>query len=134
MNEHNSTLSEKLNILENTMLRVASQISSISEVAQFFESKNQLSEQALKIITHVVENDGSGILEHRSTGESLLYVRPRNISIDMPEKQYIESDLVSLVELGFLLRPEAGPTGSRIYSATREAKKLVENSVDLTIA
>ena len=112
------------------MLRVASQIDSFSEVAGFFHSQNQLSDQAVKILSAIVENDGSGIFEHRSTGESLLYVRPRNISIDLEEKQYIESDLAALVEFGFLLCPEAGANNSRLYSATREGGEFLKHSLN----
>ena len=59
--------------------------------------------------------------------QQLLYVNPRNISIEIEEPQYIESDLKSLVEIGCLQNFVSLPNGGKLYPVERYAMKFVKN-------
>lgn len=127
LNEHNDVLLEKLNILEEVMLKVGARVEGLNGIAKHFETRNEISNQAIKITKSVCEIDGGGVLCLESGIQQLLYVNPRNISIEIEEPQYIDSDLKCLVEIGCLQNFERLPNGGKLYPVERYAMKFIKN-------
>lgn len=128
LNQNNELILERFEKIDELLSRVASQVGDFAEIAASIHPEIELSEQAVSIVQQLVASKASKFMEIKvMTGAPDAYkvIGGAGGDIRYDEPQFIEDDLLTLVELG-LLRLEFGSKGTRIFNVTRAAMRLAE--------
>lgn len=130
LNNHGEILDYQLAKLNDAIGIIANKMECFSSIVEAVDFKSSLSNQAYSIVSQLVESGSTYFLEikimTRGGGDQYVLVGgEKQGSIDYSEPQFIEDDLLSLVERGFL-RLDYGSNGSRMFYVTRAAVALVK--------
>ena len=129
LTENTNELLGKMDVLESALLNVGSKLDGLDSIAKHFSYSEELSEQAISMLSTVCECKGNAICELVSPSGRFLHVSPRNIQIKISEMHFIESDLDLLVQYGYLLPPKSTRKNERSFPVTRAAYKFIDNIV-----
>lgn len=130
LNNHSELLDHQLAKLNDAIGIIANKMECFANIVEAVDFKSALSNQAYSIVSQLVESKATYFLEikimTRGGGDQYIMVGGgKQETIDYNEPQFIEDDLLSLVEKGFL-RLDYGPKGSRMFYVTRAAVALVK--------
>jgi hypothetical protein len=113
-----------LEVVNETVSKIASRISGLQEITQAISPQISLSQQAISILTQLEESGGSAFLENKTFGgTNYIIMDGKGGSIDIVEARFADDDLSVLVSLG-LLRSDINGKGHRLWRVTREGSKL----------
>lgn len=126
VNGNQSELIIKFEALENTLLTIASRIDGLALVADVIAPGHELSDQAFSILEQLDKSGGSRI-SFTSTfdGTTLDVWDGAEGRIELTEERFVEDDLDSLVNVGFL-SPDFGSSGSAFWRLTRSGARFVD--------
>ena len=129
LNQSQELFSARLEGIDTLLAKIASRIDGFSALVETVRPNVELSEQAIGVLRQLDQSGARGFLEV-VTCDSTDYILLGNVggSIEYSEQRFIQDDLNTLVELGFL-RQDYNSQGSPIYIFTRTGSRLV-NLVD----
>lgn len=127
LDANNETLLYQLQKLDFGISKIANKLDCFSGIAKSIKPKSIFSEQALLIVRQLVESGATCFIEATASREDNQYILvgcKNQKNIEYNESQFIEDDLLSLVENG-LLRLDYGQNGGRLFYVTRTAALYV---------
>ena len=126
VNCNQSELIVKFEALENALLTIASRIDGLAVLADVIAPGHELSDQAFSILEQLDKSGGSSI-SFTSTfdGTTLDVWDGTEACIELTEERFVEDDLDSLVNVGFL-SPDFGSSGSVFWRLTRSGARYVD--------
>jgi hypothetical protein len=126
LNENNEILIAKLNGIDDILSDIASRIGGLSEIAKAINPSLGLSKQSISILRQLDKSGASSFIEHRTRDEKLYqFYEGGKGKVVYDEPRFIEDDLNTLIEYGFLRLDYVG-SGTRVFYLTRQAKKFIE--------
>lgn len=126
LEQNNETLLEKLDQINSVVYKIASGINDFKDLAKAVSSSAGVSDQAISILTQLMDSDGSFFVESKMRGLTLLHILDGNSGmIQIDESRFVEADLQVLTDLKLLILDYTSK-GSRKWTITREAAGLVE--------
>ena len=122
--ENRDLFLEKLKSIEEVVLKLSSQIPGFDSLAKAINQNLEISKQAISIISQLDKTGSSKMLEAGFDQGISLIVFGNNLHLTIEEPRFLEDDLNTLVDLGFLLK-DYNSNGSALYTLTRTAVKFV---------
>jgi len=126
---NHTELMDRVGRLDEALCAVAAHVGQFSSLARAVRPELGLSEQAVSIVSQLVESEADAIWEMKvysgGADEYLLMggVGQRNVQYDEP--RFIDDDLNALCDIGFL-RLEIGSKGTRKFGVTRAAAAFIK--------
>ena len=119
-------LLKRLEALDKLLSSVAGHIQEFSGLVSTLYPQIDISDQSVSILKQLVNSGAKLFMEHTamSAPNEYILLEGGKGAIAYTEPQFIEDDLNSLVELGFL-RLDFGSKGSRRFYVTRKASNFV---------
>ncbi|EGR2027043.1 hypothetical protein [Vibrio cholerae] len=125
LNQNHEVVVQKLSDLDGSLIRLASQIDGLKEVANAIAPNVDLSDQAISVIQQLVDSQGSYFIEIKLHGGTLYQVMDgHGGNIDFDEPIFLNDDLSQLCQLG-LLSPDHNSKGDRLFRITRATVRYV---------
>lgn len=115
---------QRLEKLDSMLLMVASQIEGINEVAGALGNGPILSGQAIELLKQLEKRRASGFFELYIRGGELELNINEGGRLEYEDPRFIEDDLATLVELGFLSRESMSKGGNK-YRVRRLVTKFL---------
>ena len=118
-------LLSRLSSIDNILSSIAANFSEFSTLARALSPGGALSKQAMSILDQMELGRVSKVLKFEDyDGAELMVLEGDSRVINFDDKQFLDDDLLTLVECG-LLRLSYNDSGGEIYTFTRQAKALV---------
>ncbi|CAK3522638.1 hypothetical protein [Vibrio cyclitrophicus] len=125
LQQNHDLVISKLNLLDESLLQLASGIDGIHEIAKAVNPNVELSEQAITILRNLVESQGSFILESKTlSGTNYRVYDGDRRSLGITEYRFVDDDFDLLCSLS-LLTLDFNGSGSRMFRVTRNAVKYI---------
>lgn len=120
-----ANLLSRLSSIDHILSLIASNISEFSTLAGALNPGGVLSRQAMSIVDQMELGRVSKVLKCEDyDGAELMVLEGDSRVINFDDKQFLDDDLLTLVECG-LLRLSYNDSSGEIYTFTRQAKALV---------
>ncbi|MEN1930025.1 hypothetical protein WCE37_13680 [Luteimonas sp. MJ250] len=118
----------RLQSLDASMASFAAGFDAYRGIAQATHPTAALSAQAISLLEQFNDSGASKVLESHGFDGTSLYVvdGPSNGSLAVTDPRFLQDDLTTLVELGFL-DLEYNGSGERLFSFKRVAARFVES-------
>jgi hypothetical protein len=111
--------------LDGALAAFATNIRGFAQVAEALNPDAVLSKQAVSILQQFEKGGSSKILESQTMGPpSYMFLDGNSGELEFNEEQFIEDDLLTLVDLG-LLRSDYNSKGIKMFRYTRTASNLL---------
>jgi hypothetical protein len=125
LKESNESISEKLSQLDDSLVRLASNIEGFKDVALSLKPNNLLSEQAISILRQLYFSNASKFVERKfSAGTTFcILATPKIFDLEIPEVRFVDDDLAQLCQLDLLL-PGYYENGERMFQITRATERF----------
>ena len=126
LNQDREVLFQKLGAIDEVLSLIASRIDGFSEVTTALHPEIEISEQAVSILSQLVNSEGSKFLKSGAIGRGpiFLILGGKGGQIEYTEPQFIEDDLNTLLSIG-LLTQDYNSKGEPLYVVTRAAVKFL---------
>lgn len=126
LNQDREVLFQKLGAIDEALSLIASRIDGFSEVTAALHPEIKISEQAVSILSQLVNSEGSKFLKSGAIGRGpiFLIIGGKGGQIEYTEPQFIEDDLNTLLSIG-LLTQDYNSKGDPLYIVTRAAVKFL---------
>jgi len=127
LNEGREELIARLQSLDASLAQLATGFSAFRDLALSVYPNSELSEQAVSLLQQFVNSGGSKALGSRYFGGHLVLhiIEGGSGNLAYSDPRFIEDDLNTLVEFGFL-RQDYNGRGDPLYLITRNAVKFIE--------
>jgi len=123
--ENRDLFLKKLEVIEETVLKLSSQIPGLDTLAKAINLHAEVSNQAISVISQLEKTGFSKMLEIESDQNIHLIVFGNNLNLNIEEPRFLDHDLNILVNLGLLMK-SYNSNGNAIYTLTRNAVKFLE--------
>jgi hypothetical protein len=128
LNHNHEELLERLREIDNLVARVAGATPGFRTIVQSINSEALISDQALSLLEQISDSGASKVLESRRLGGVILRCWDgRGDLLECSEPRFLNDDLDTLVELGFL-RLDHNRRGERLFLYTRLAELLIKTT------
>ena len=126
MSINHQQLLERLEVLDILLSSVAGHVKEFSGLVSTLYPEIDISDQAVSILKQLVNSGAKLFMEHTamSSPDEYMLLEGAGGKISYTEPQFMEDDLNTLIELGFL-RLDYGSGGSRRFYVTRKALSFV---------
>lgn len=124
LQEDNKIIKDNLNALGDIMLKLSSRIEGLSGIALAINTRNQISEQSLKILRQFEDSASSFFIEIKLHGRSVFQF-DKGGQIEYEEPRFVEDDILTLLDLG-MLRLDYNSKGGRVFYITRNAVEYLK--------
>ena len=126
LNENNEIIMRKLNSIDEIVSNIASNIEGLSEIVRAINPNLRISEQCISLLKQLDESGASSFMEVKDRRNKYLQLHDGGSGdIHFEEPRFLEDDLNTLVEYGFL-RLEFIGSGSRVFHLTRQAVEFLQ--------
>jgi hypothetical protein len=125
MQEDNDVILKRLEGLDAAFTAFATNVRGFAQIAEGLNPNAVLSVQAVSILKQFELGGSSKILESGTFGgPSYMFLDGDSGDLKFEEEQFLEDDLLTLVDLG-LLRPDFNSKGGKMFRYTRVASQLL---------
>lgn len=134
MNDNHEENMSKLSHLTELVINLDNKIEGIDKIASSFKSDNNLSKQAINVLRQFVNSNSSKMYcidTSNLESSEYSYFLEGGSTIEYDELDFVESDILMLVEKGFITR-NVNANNSITYSKTRQAVSFIE-SIDKSL-
>lgn len=119
---HRDAVTSQLRTMNSLLVSIASQMDSLRPIAQATLGATAISDQGLIILRWLVEHGDKGLIYVRALDDLIgLGSAP---TLEIPDPQFIDDDLLTLAELG-LLRQDWNSSGDQVFYLTRPGAAIV---------
>jgi len=125
LNRNHESVINKLSILDDSLVTLASQIDGFKEIASAISKHSELSDQAISIVKQLIASGGSIFLEIKMKGISMFQVMDASGSIEYDDPRFLDDDLKQLCKLELLI-PSTNKSNGRVFNLTRFAVKYID--------
>lgn len=127
LSQNHEIIIAKLESLDSSLASVAAHLDGFKDIALAVRPNCKLSDQAVSILRQLYDSGGSKFLEIKHMGGGAYQIldatmEPKQITPQDP--RFLEDDLLSLCEFGFL-RQDFNSRGSRLFHITRPAATFI---------
>lgn len=130
LSQNHEVILAKLESLNSMIASVAAHFDGFKDIALAIQPNGNLSDQAVSMLRQLCDSGGSKFLEMKYMGGSAYQILDATSGvgqIEMPDPRFLEDDLGTLCELGFL-RPEFNSQGHRLFHLTRQAASFIASA------
>lgn len=128
LSENQKEILDRLHSLDKSLAIFAAGFDAFRGVAEATHPTAALSPQAISLLEQFNDSGASKVLMHQGPAGTDLYIvdGPTNGSLQFSDLRFLEDDLTTLVELGFL-GLEHADNGGRLFLFKRVAARFVEH-------
>jgi len=125
LTEQHEVLTKRLDALDSLLVSMATGFSSFRDLGFALRPQSALPEGALSILLQIESSGASKVLESDGLSGKMLRFLDAQGEIQVRDPRFVEDDLRTLVELGFL-RHKLNGQGQNVYVFTRAASALAQ--------
>lgn len=130
LNQQSDHLNHALSKIDAAVAAFASTLDGFADISAGMKPDSVLSVQALSILKQFDSAKASTALESMHRGQRVLYLLDGDGEyIEANDHQFLEDDLMRLIELRLLL-PDHNKNGERLFRYTRAASNLVKSALN----
>ena len=133
LTESKETMQQRFSELDEALVLMAGRMEGLQEVAKAIKPNSVLSDQALEILRQLEKKGASGFYEIPMSGDQLCLQVNEGGHLSYDDRRFIEDDLETLVELGFLTKMRTSTGGNKYRFRRIAAKFLALNGVEGSI-